>query len=202
MIKEACVESFLEAKKAVEKGASRIELCENLAVGGTTPSYGTIKQSINNLSVPVFIMIRPRGGDFCYSSPELDIMKEDIIQCKKLGVKGIVLGVLDKNKKIDYTILKSLVELSKPMEITFHKAIDEVISPELEISKLIDLDIQRVLSSGKEDTALKGSKLLNKMIELADNKLTVVVAGKVTNENIDEVSRIIKSSEFHGKKIV
>ncbi|MGL4687818.1 MAG: copper homeostasis protein CutC, partial [Fusobacteriaceae bacterium] len=154
------------------------------------------------LSVPVFIMIRPRSGDFCYCESELDIMKEDIIQCKKLGVKGVVLGVLDKNKKIDYSTLKTLVELSKPMEITFHKAIDEIDSPELEIPKLINLGIHRILSSGKEDTALKGAQLLNKMIDVANNKLIIVVAGKVTAENIKEVSNVIKSSEFHGKKIV
>ncbi|MGL5122726.1 MAG: copper homeostasis protein CutC [Fusobacteriaceae bacterium] len=202
MIKEACVESFLEAVKAIEKGATRIELCENLSAGGTTPSYGTIKQSVNNLSVPIFIMIRPRSGNFCYSKAELDIMKDDIIQCKKLGVKGVVFGVLNNNNKIDYLALKSLIKLSKPMEVTFHKAIDEIDSPELEIPNLINLGVSRILSSGKEDTAFKGAILLNKMIEVANNNLIIVVAGKVTHDNINEVSKIIKSSEFHGKKIV
>lgn len=202
MIKEACVGSFNEAKIAIANGANRVELCENLEVGGTTPSYGMIKKCVKDLEVPTLVMIRPRGGDFNYSTDEIEIMKEDIINCKKLGVIGVVFGVLKADNTVDYELLKELVEISRPMEITFHKAIDEVENPIAEIEKFIELGITRVLTSGKKDTALEGKEMLNKMLKASQNKIKIVVAGKVTKDNIEVVSKKIPSCEFHGKRIV
>ncbi|MGL4403509.1 MAG: copper homeostasis protein CutC [Fusobacteriaceae bacterium] len=202
MIKEACVESFTEAKHMVQAGADRIELCENLSVGGTTPSYGTIKRCIEVLDKPTFVMIRPRGGDFVYSEDEVEIMKNDILLCKKLGVEGVVLGVLTEENEIDYALLKSLVELAKPMEVTFHKAIDEVYDPLASLDILIKMGIKRVLTSGKMETAIEGRELLKKMITRAEDKITIVVAGKVTKNNFDEIQKLIPNREYHGKKIV
>ena len=202
MIKEACVENFIEAKKAQIAGAERIELCENLAQGGTTPSYGTVKKVIEKIKVPVFVMIRPRGGDFCYSSSEIDIMIEDIRLFKKLGVKGVVLGVLTKDNKIDYSILKDILKETNGMEVTFHKAIDVVSNPTDEIEKLIKLGIDRILTSGGGKTALEGKEILNKMIAISSRRITIVVAGGVTLENLEEIRSQIPSTEFHGKKIV
>ncbi|MGL4393295.1 MAG: copper homeostasis protein CutC [Fusobacteriaceae bacterium] len=204
MIKEICVENFSDAEKAVKNGANRVELCENLFVGGTTPSYGTIKLCLAKLSVPIFVMIRPRGGNFCYSPLEIEIMKEDILACKKIGAHGVVFGVLDEQNKIDYTLLDELVALAKPMQITFHKAIDEVENPEQEILKLEKSGVNRILSSGKKETAIEGQNLLNNMIEISkrENKIKIVVAGKVTFENFQEVSKLIHADEFHGKKII
>ena len=126
MIKEACVESFEKALEAQSNGANRIELCENLAVGGTTPSYGTVKICLEKLNIPIFPMIRARGGNFVYSKDEIKIMKEDIKIFKELGVKGVVLGCLTSDNKIDLEFTKELVDLAYPMEVTFHKSRDEI----------------------------------------------------------------------------
>ncbi|MDX8335064.1 MULTISPECIES: copper homeostasis protein CutC [Cetobacterium] len=198
---EACVGSYAEALSAFKKGANRIELCENLFEGGTTPSYGTIKKA-RELPIPSFVMIRPRGGDFCYSPEEIEIMKEDIKVCKDLGVLGVVFGVLTKEKEIDYPLLKELIELSKPMSITFHKAFDEIKNPEDEILKLANLGINRILTSGQKSTALEGANSLNQFIKIAQNNIKIIVCGGVTYENFKEVSNLIPSTEYHGKKIV
>nr|WP_297432884.1 copper homeostasis protein CutC [uncultured Cetobacterium sp.] len=198
---EACVGSYSEAIAAINKGANRVELCENLFEGGTTPSYGTIKK-VRELAIPAFVMIRPRGGDFCYSQAEIEIMKEDIKICKELGVLGVVFGVLTKDNKIDYSLLKELVELSKPMSITFHKAIDEIESPENEILTLAEIGVDRILTSGKKATAFEGAELLNKFIKIAKDKIKIIVCGGVTSDNFQEINKLIPSTEYHGKKIV
>ena len=198
---EACVESFSEAKIAMKNGANRIELCENLSVGGTTPSYGTIKKS-RELPVPCFVMIRPRGGNFSYSEDEIEIMNSDITMCKELGVLGIVLGVLNNENEIDYPLLKNLIELAKPMSITFHKAIDEVLNPLMDRPKVIGLGVERILTSGKQNKAFEGKDLLNQMIKKADNKIKILVCGGVTKENLIEIQSLIPNNEYHGKKIV
>lgn len=202
MVKEACVGSYSEAVSAEKRGADRVELCDNLDVGGTTPSYGTIKTTVEKLKIPVFVMIRPRGGNFCYNKNEIEIMKKDIELCKALGVKGIVLGVLTKNDEIDYPLLKELIDLAAPMEVTFHKAIDDLENPVLEIKKLAEIGVKRILSSGTKAKALDGKDILNKMIAEANCDITVIVAGGVTTDNFDKVSKEIVSTEYHGKKIV
>lgn len=202
MIKEACVESLIDAIEAEKRGADRIELCDNLSQGGTTPSYGTIKLALSTLKIPVFPIIRPRGGDFYYTPAEIEVIKEDIKICKSLGVKGIVLGILTADKKIDFKTLAEFMELAKPMEVTFHKAIDELEDPTLVIDELINLGVKRILSSGTKPTALEGRDILNKMIEKAGDRLTIVVAGKVTKEILPEVSSLIPAKEYHGKVIV
>lgn len=201
MIKELCVESYLEAKKGELKGANRIELCENLSVGGTTPSYGTIKLCIEKLNIPTFVMIRPRGGDFVYSSEEIEIMKEDIKICKKLGVKGIVLGVLTNDNTINYDVLSELLKEAGEMEVTFHKAIDQVLEMEKEVKKLENIGISRILTSGGKATAKEGSIVINKMIN-SSNYIKIVAAGKITKDNLENISKDIKTTEFHGKAIV
>lgn len=202
MIKEACVESLIDALEAEKRGANRIELCDNLSQGGTTPSYGTIKIALSTLKIPVFPIIRPRGGDFCYTPAEIEVIKKDIKVCKSLGAKGVVLGILTADKKIDFKTLAEFMELAKPMEVTFHKAIDELEDPTLVIDDLINLGVKRILSSGTKPTALEGKDMLNKMIEKAGDRLTIVVAGKVTKENLPEISSLIPSKEYHGKIIV
>ena len=202
MIKEACVESFEKALEAQNHGANRIELCENLIVGGTTPSYGTVKVCLEKLNIPIFPMIRARGGNFVYSKDEIEIMKEDIKLFKELGVKGIVLGCLTFENKIDLELTRELVDLAYPMEVTFHKAIDEIQNPLDYIDDLVNIGIKRILTSGGKATALEGSNLINQMIKKANNRLKIVVAGKVTKENLNELSNLICANEFHGKLIV
>ena len=202
MIKEACVESFEKTLEAQNNGANRIELCENLAVGGTTPSYGTVKVCLEKLDIPIFPMIRARGGNFIYSKDEIEIMKEDIKIFKELGVKGVVLGCLTSDNKIDLELTKKLVNLAYPMEVTFHKAIDEIQNPLDYIDNLINIGIKRILTSGGKATALEGKDLINEMIKKSNGRLKIVVAGKVTKENLNGLSNLISANEFHGKLIV
>ena len=202
MIKEACVESFEKALEAQNNGANRIELCENLAVGGTTPSYGTVKVCLEKLDIPIFPMIRARGGNFIYSKDEIEIMKEDIKIFKELGVKGVVLGCLTSNNKIDLELTKELVDLAYPMEVTFHKAIDEIQNPLDYIDDLVNIGIKRILTSGGKATAFEGKDLINKMIKKSNGRIKIVVAGKVTKENLNGLSNLISANEFHGKLIV
>lgn len=202
MIKEVCVESFSEALAAEKRGADRIELCDNLYLGGTTPSYGTIKMAMEKLTIPAFPIIRPRGGNFHYSKEEIEIMKEDIKVCKSLGAKGVVLGVLTTDNKVDFETLKELVDLASPMEVTFHKAVDELENPVEVIDRFVEIGVKRILSSGTKETALEGKDILNAMIKKADNRIIILIAGKVTSDNFEEVAAAVPSSEYHGKKIM
>jgi len=199
---EVCVESFEEAKRAVQAGATRIELCDNLAVGGTTPSYGTIRKCVENLTAPVMVMIRPRGGNFTYTKDEFEIMKDDIIQCKLLSVSGVVFGLLDEDGSIDEARTRELVKLSRPMQVTFHKAIDEVDDILRGVTLLKEMGIERVLSSGGRRTAKEGMEILDKMIKLASPRLIIVVAGQVTHENLAEFQKKLDTKEFHGRRLV
>ena len=123
---EACVGCYKEAKKAELQGADRIELCDNLGEGGTTPSYGTIYLATQNINIPIAVIIRPRGGDFVYSNDEFEIMKKDIVICKELGVETVVFGILNKENKIDIERTKELIDLASGLKVTFHMAFDEI----------------------------------------------------------------------------
>ena len=200
--KEVCVESYQETIAAVAAGATRIELCENLSCGGTTPSYGTIKQVTEKLDVPVMVMIRPRGGDFCYSEEEYEIMKYDIQICRQLKVTGVVFGLLNQDHTIDVERTARLVEVAQPLQVTFHKAIDETNDLLLAVSQLKETGVTRILTSGGEATAIEGSQILNEMIKIAGNQLKIIVAGKVTLENFEEIRKLIPSSDYHGRRLV
>lgn len=202
MLREKCIGSFLEALEAQELGAERIELCDNLSEGGTTPSYGTIKMVVKKLNIPAFVIIRPRGGDFYYTPEEIEIMKEDIKICKELGVKGVVIGALNRDNTINYDAIKEMIDLAKPMSITFHKAIDELENPVTEVKKLANLGVNRILTSGTKETALEGKNILREMIKEAGEDIIIIVAGKVTKDNLNEISNLIPTKEYHGKKIV
>ena len=201
-VKEVCVESFDEALRAVSGGASRIELCDNLTFGGTTPSFGTIKKCLSELSVPIMVMIRPRGGNFVYSAVEFEIMQEDIRICRELGANGVVFGLLTAAGEIDKERTVRLIQLSGPMEVTFHKAIDSATNLLESVAFLKEAGVDRILSSGGQPTALEGRNLLNRMIELAAPDTAIIVAGKVTYENFEEIREIIPSSEYHGRRLV
>ncbi len=202
MIREKCIGSFLEAIEAQELGAERVELCDNLTEGGTTPSYGTIKIVVEKLNIPTFVIIRPRGGDFYYTPEEIEIMKEDIKVCKNLGVKGVVIGALNRDNTINYEAIQDMITLAKPMSVTFHKAIDELKDPVSEVKKLAKIGVNRILTSGTKETALEGKEILKKMIKEAGDEIIIIVAGKVTKENLDKISTLIPTKEYHGKKIV
>jgi copper homeostasis protein len=201
-VREVCVESLEEAISAASAGAARIELCSNLSCGGTTPSYDTIRQATQNLQIPVMVMIRPRGGDFCYTEQEFEIMRNDIGICHLLGADGVVFGILNHDNTIDTERTAELVGLSRPMQVTFHKAIDSSKDILLAVNQLKTLGIDRILSSGGSATAVEGFETLNKMIEIAGDRLIIIVAGKVALENLDEVRKLIPAGEYHGRRLV
>ncbi len=202
LIFEACVGSYSSAKEAEIHGASRIELCDNLKEGGTTPSYGTIKIAKKNLKIPVFVIIRPRGGDFIYSQEEIEIMKEDIIQCKSLGVDGVVLGILDEGYNVNVDKLASLIELAKGMKITFHMAFDEILDKKKAIDTLVTLGVHRILTKGSNGGAIEGKEILKELIEYSKGKIIILPGGGVTKENYHILREYLGVEEFHGTKIV
>ena len=180
---EICANSYQSAINAEKAGANRIELCSELAIGGITPSYGLLKKVMNDLTIPVHVLVRPRSGDFTYSDTEFQILKEDILICKELGVLGIVSGVLHIDNSIDIERTKELVEIAKPMNFTFHRAFDWVLNPIDEIKNLEAIGIVRILTSGQETSAEKG---LNNLIEFqkATSKITIMPGGGINQKNI------------------
>ncbi|AHH08805.1 copper homeostasis protein CutC [Borrelia anserina] len=202
MIKEACVFNILEALNAVELGASRIELCENTTCGGTTPSYGTIKVLREIVRVPIVVMIRPRCGNFVYSNLEFQAMKEDIKLCKSFGVEGVVFGILKDDHKIDIDRTRELLSLAYPLKVTFHRAIDETYDIRSSVSKLLDIGVHRILTSGGRSKASDSLVVLQDLILMAGDKLEIVVAGKVSKDNIDIIDAILGARAYHGRLIV
>ena len=162
MILEICANSYQSAVNANIAGAHRIELCSEISVGGTTPSYGLLKKVMADIDIPVHVLIRPRSGNFTYSDKEFDIMKENIRLCKDLGCAGIVSGVLHEDNTIDIKRTSELIELSKPMSFTFHRAFDVVSKPKEALLQLIALGVHRLLTSGQEEKAERWHRLITR----------------------------------------
>lgn len=181
---EICSNSAQSAFNAQEAGAKRVELCDNLWESGTTPSFGSVKKAREVLSIELFVLIRPRGGDFLYSDLEFDIMKEDIIAYKNLGVDGIVSGVLNADNTIDIEKTKELIELSKPLPFTFHRAFD--ITPDLfqSLEELILLKADRVLTSGGLDNATNAVDVISGLNKEAKGKIGILPGGGIDDANI------------------
>lgn len=184
MVVEICASSYQSAINAQNAGAHRIELCSELALGGITPSYGLLKNVLATLTIPVNVLVRPRSGNFTYSEQEFAIMKTDIQLCKDLGCNGIVSGVLQSDNTIDMTRTKELIELAKPLEFTFHRAFDWVENSFEALEQLITIGATRLLTSGKQNTALDGIELLNALKERAKNNISILPGGGINKQNI------------------
>ena len=195
MIIEVCAESYEYALKAEKAGADRIELCKDLHLDGLTPDYESAKRTIDTLNIPVFILIRPRGGDFIYSHEEFELMKRDILKFKEMGCKGIVSGVLNSDNSIDIKKTKELVELSRPLEFTFHRAFDKVNNPLNEIENLIGLGIDRVLTSGQKEKAIDGLVLLKQLNSISNNRIKIMPGSGINKSNI---VNFVNFEEIHG----
>jgi copper homeostasis protein len=181
---EICSNSVQSALNAQSAGASRVELCDNLWESGTTPSYGTIKKARELLGIQLFVLIRPRGGDFVYSDLEFEIIKEDIIACKEMGVDGIVSGLLNADNTIDMGRTKELIEISRPLPFTFHRAFD--VSPNLleSLAQLISLGADRVLTSGGHENAPDGNEIITQLCQMGKGKISIQPGGGINSENI------------------
>ena len=202
MIKEACCEGFTEGINAEALGANRIELCSNLAVGGLSPSFNEVKEALKFLNIPVFVMVRLREGNFIYTKKEKELMIQEIRNLKNIKVEGIVIGSLNNKGEIDTEFMKEVVKIAKPMNITFHKAIDEVKDYNKAIEQLIEIGIDRVLTSGKKDKAEDAIGFLKTINRLYGNDITFVAAGNITKDNLDSLNNKLDFKEYHGKSIV
>ncbi len=186
-ILEICCYSIQSVINAAEAKANRVELCADINAGGTTPSYGTILQALQVQPIDVYVIIRPRGGDFLYSGLELQTMLHDISFCKQAGVKGVVIGVLKKDGSVDVERTKRLVEAAQPMDITFHRAIDMSNDLFKAMDDIYDCGIKRILTSGGCHTAIEGIGVIKKMIAYAENRLTVMAGSGVNVNNIKQL---------------
>lgn len=195
---EICANSYSSALAAQHGGAKRVELCDNLAEGGTTPSYAQIALSKKNLSIEIWPIIRPRGGDFLYSNLEFELMKEDIKICKSLNCDGIVTGILKANGQIDKERTAELVKLAKPLKVAFHRAFDMSHDMEKALEDLIDLGIVRVLSSGGKSSAINGSETLSKLIKQANGRISIMPGAGINETNIQELINQTGATEFHA----
>ena len=201
---EVCVAHIQSAIAAQEGGAKRVELCDNLYEGGTTPSYATIKLARNKLDIGLNVMIRPRGSDFCYSDLEFEMMKEDIRICKDLGADGVVFGILSTDGNVDIKRTKQLVELARPMSVTFHRAFDVTPEPIKALEEIIDLGIHRILTAGQKNTVPEGIHLIKQIIEEAGDRIIIMPGSGINEKNIKEIRDYTGASEFHltGRKTI
>lgn len=201
---EICVDSVQSAINAQVAGADRVELCDNLVEGGTTPSYGTILSARNNLNIGLNVIIRPRGSDFLYSDQEYDIMRRDIEICGEAGVDGIVTGILLADGTIDIERTSRLIEFASPMSVTFHRAFDMCKDPFKGLADIISSGARRILSSGQKDNAADGAELLGKLIKMAGEKIIIMPGGGLDESNLARIANISGAKEFHltGRSIV
>ena len=195
MIIEVCAESYEYALKAEKAGANRIELCKDLHLDGLTPDYESAKKTIDSLNIPVFILIRPREGDFVYSNEEFELMKRDIVKFKEMGCKGIVSGVLNDDNSTDIERTKELVELSRPLEFTFHRAFDLVNNPLKEIENLIEIGVTRILTSGQKHKAIEGLELLEEFKNISKNRILIMPGSGISKKNLKNFELF---KEVHG----
>jgi len=193
---EICTNSLQSAINAQTAGADRIELCENLMVGGTTPSFGTIALARKKLKITTNVLIRPRPGDFLYNDLEFETIIEDIHQIKKLGIDGIVCGILLPEGNIDIERTKKLVELARPLSFTFHRAFDFTPDPFQALEDVIKTGANRILTSGQQPTAYQGVHLIKELIKISNNRIIIMPGSGVNADTIEDLMET-GATEFH-----
>lgn len=195
---EICANSVESAVKAQQAGAYRVELCAGIPEGGTTPSFGEIRMARQLLhQTKLHVIIRPRGGDFLYSPIEQEIMLHDIKVARQLGADGVVFGCLTAEGDVDVPLMKKLMNGVGEMSVTFHRAFDMCSNPKEALEQIIDLGIDRILTSGQEETAEKGIPLLKELVELADGRIIIMPGCGVNAGNIRKIAEETGTSEFH-----
>lgn len=201
---EICVDSIESALNAQDAGAHRVELCNNLIEGGTTPSLGIISSARNNLTIGLHVLIRPRAGDFLYTDVEYDIMRRDIDICGENGVDGIVIGILEKSGEIDIERTAKLIESARPMSVTFHRAFDLCSDPKKGLEAVISTGADRLLTSGQKNKAAEGLELINHLVGKARDKIIIMPGSGINESNITLIAHSTGAKEFHltGRKVV
>ena len=201
--KEVCVDNIKDAMRAVDLGANRIEYCSKLNEEGLTPNIEDVKYLLKNINIPLRIMIRPHSKSFNYSETDISIMLRDISTFKKVDIDGIVIGCLNKDDEIDLKKINLLIEKARPLKVIFHKAIDITSDPLKSLKNLIKYsNINGVLTSGGFKKAEDGIKLLKKMLDICPINFELIIAGKITSENINKINQKLSAKFYHGKKIV
>jgi copper homeostasis protein len=194
---EACVDAIDAALEAERGGAGRIELCGELLQGGVTPSAGLIAAVRERLTIPIFVLIRPRTGDFLYTADERDVMRRDIDMAKSLGADGIVIGALTGDGDIDVETTRTLVDAARPMKVTFHRAFDFARDQQSALNTLLKIGVDRVLTSGGAATALEGASALRRLAQGAGDALIIMAGGSITASNVAELVRASEVCEVH-----
>uniref|UniRef100_A0A8C6KS81 Copper homeostasis protein cutC homolog n=5 Tax=Nothobranchius TaxID=28779 RepID=A0A8C6KS81_NOTFU len=194
---EVCVDSVESAVSAERGGASRLELCSSLLEGGLTPSLGLLQIVKQYIKIPVYVMIRPRGGDFLYSDQEVEVMKKDIELIKNQGADGVVLGALTEDGRVDAELCMELLAAARPLPVTFHRAFDMVHDPAVALEALITLGFERVLTSGCDCSALEGLPVIKRLIDQAKDRITVMPGGGITERNLQRILEGSGAQEFH-----
>lgn len=197
MILEVCVDSYTSMVTAKNAGADRIELCSALNIGGLTPSYGLMKKAKEIEDIEIFVMIRPRCGDFLYDDNEFETMKQDINIAKQMGFDGIVTGILLPDGRIDIDRIKELVKVAHPLKVVLHRAFDHAKNPIQDIPKLIDIGVCRILTSGQRVNALEGANYIAKAQEKFGDSITIMPGCGINAGNIDQIYKITKCSHYH-----
>ena len=197
LISEICIDSVEGAIVAEQAGADRVELCANLLEGGTTPSLGLMETTVARTNLPVQVMIRPRGGDFLYSDIEIGIMLRDIAAARAARAGGVVFGCLTADGGVDARLTEKLIAAARPLSVTFHRAFDVSRDPVEALRSLIDLGIDRLLTSGQEPSVLEGAPLIRRLIELAAGRLIVMPGGGITARNVARVVAESGAGEIH-----
>lgn len=194
---EICAQSLTSAVAAQEGGASRIELCTALEVGGLTPSPATMLAAKRLLTIPVCVLIRPRPGDFIYSDLEFENIKQDVEWCKQNGMDGVVVGILTKEGTIDVPKMRELAEIARPMQVVCHRAFDQTPDPYAALEQLIALGFDRVLTSGQAKNVVVGRDILRGLVEQANGRITIMPGNGVNEDNIAELISYTRATDFH-----
>ena len=201
--REVCVDNIKDAMRAVDLGANRIEYCSKLNEEGLTPNVEDVKYLLKNINIPIRIMIRPHSKSFNYSETDISTMLRDISTFKKIDIDGIVIGCLNKDDEIDLKKINMFIEKARPLKVIFHKAIDITSDPLKSLKNLIKYsNINGVLTSGGFKKAEDGVKLLKKMLDICPINFELIIAGKITLENINKINQKLSAKFYHGKKIV
>ncbi len=194
---EICINSPESAAAAQKGGADRVELCANLLEGGTTPSIGAVQTARDAIDIGLHVIIRPRGGDFLFNDFEVDTMKRDIEAMKKIGIDGIVIGSLTENAEIDVAQTKALMEIARPLSVTFHRAFDMCRDPFGSLETLIELGVDRLLTSGQEESVIEGMDLIKELNDKAGNRLIIMPGGGITPRNLNKLVDFTGVKEVH-----
>lgn len=194
---EICTDSVASCREAEKGGAARVELCANLFEGGTTPTAGCLQIARQQITIPIHVILRPRGGDFCYSDEEFAVMQYDLEMINDLGANGVVIGILQPDGNIDMERTAALIEQARPLKVTFHRAFDMAADPFRALDQLISLGVERILTSGQEKSALEGSELIAQLVQQAKDKIIIMPGGGITSRNIARLKRETNAVEFH-----